>query len=385
MTYGLTDSDMNRLRLGFGISGDTESRRRAAAAGVAPLTTSERIRRDWGWGPDSSPESQRAFQAAEVMERGGSTFSMPAEYGGFPTGSSRRDIRMRDEWIARENVRMKLEEEERERQKFLQNQLMNDLRISSAQYESEKNIKLDQMQAKIDARVKFEEAAFTDYANQFNIDDPTAASRISEYISRRPVLANSDTAKNVFLYFQNASANSMQSQNIQTRKAIQDKVSEARSLGISDREIDSAKTLDQSGAETFDMGRIQYMIDTTKGQRLVEAEKRREPEDIRTPFQKAQDDYAIATARLGAYLDEDGLPFDEESEVYRRAKADVLEAETRIKRSERTTAAPRLAEEDEQPRYSQEQIDAAKAAAGDPQNPRSRAARRFLNSIGESY
>jgi hypothetical protein len=291
---------------------------------------------------------------------------------------------MRDEWIARENVRMKLEEEERERQKFLQNQLMNDLRISAAQYESEKNIKLDQMQAKIDARVKFEEAAFTDYANQFNIDDPAAASQISEYISRRPVLANSDTAKNVFSYFQTASANSMQSQNIQTRRAIQDKVSEARSLGISDREIDSAKTLDQSGAETFDMGRIQYMIDTTKGQRLVEAEKRREPEDIRTPFQKAQDDYAIATARLGAYLDEDGLPFDEESEVYRRAKADVLEAETRIKRSERTTAAPRLREE-RQPQYSQEQIDAAKAAAGDPQNPRSRAARRFLNSIGESY
>ena len=139
MTYGLTDSDMNRLRLGFGISGDTESRRRAAAAGVAPLTTSERIRRDWGWGPDSSPESQRAFQAAEVMERGGPTSEMPAEYGGFPTGSSRRDIRMRDEWIARENIRMRLEEEERERQKFIEESIKKDqmfqLEFSSKEYD----------------------------------------------------------------------------------------------------------------------------------------------------------------------------------------------------------------------------------------------------------
>ena len=185
-------------------------------------------------------------------------------------------------------------------------------------------------------------------------------------------------------FFGKSAQNSARSLNIQTNRAIQDKVSEARSLGISDREIDSAKTLDQSGAETFDMGRIQYMIDTTKGQRLVEAEKRREPEDTRTPFQKAQDDYAIATARLGAYLDEDGLPFDDESEAYRRAKADVLEAETRIKRSERTEAAPRLTEE-ERPRFSQEQIDEARRIAREPRNPRSRAAIRLLNSIGESY
>ena len=97
MANGLTDSDLNRQRLGFGVSPDTASRRRAVEAGIAPLTTGERIRRDWGWGP-STPEEQKAFQAAEVIERGGPISEMPAEYGGRPTGTSRRALRMQAEY-----------------------------------------------------------------------------------------------------------------------------------------------------------------------------------------------------------------------------------------------------------------------------------------------
>jgi hypothetical protein len=99
MANGLTDSDLNRQRLGFGVAPDTASRRRAVEAGVAPLTTSEQIRRDWGWGP-STPEEQVAFQAAEVIERGGPAEQMPVEYGGRPTGTSRREMRMRAEYDA---------------------------------------------------------------------------------------------------------------------------------------------------------------------------------------------------------------------------------------------------------------------------------------------
>jgi hypothetical protein len=99
MANGLTDSDLNRQRLGFGVSPDTASRRRAVEAGVAPLTTGEQIRRGWGWGP-STPEEQKAFQAAEVIERGGPAEQMPVEYGGRPTGTSRREMRMRAEYDA---------------------------------------------------------------------------------------------------------------------------------------------------------------------------------------------------------------------------------------------------------------------------------------------
>lgn len=351
-------------------------------------------RRQWGWEPSpmASVEEQRAYKAYQLfpeIEAGrATTADLPAEYGGFPTGSSRRDIRMRDEWIARENARMKLEEEERERQKFIEESIKKDqmfqLEFSSKEYDLRTRQNETIFNLRKDADLKQAEAEFTEFRNQLDPNNPASVGALYSYISSDPRLANSKVAYTSSDFFGKSAQNSARSLNIQTNRAIQDKVSEARSLGISDREIDSAKTLDQSGAETFDMGKIQYMIDTTKGQRLVEAEKRREPEDIRTPFQKAQDDYAIATARLGAYLDEDGLPFDEESEVYRRAKADVLEAETRIKRSERTEAAPRLTEE-ERPRFSQEQIDEARRIAREPRNPRSRAAIRLLNSIGESY
>jgi hypothetical protein len=41
-----------------------------------------------------------AFQAAEVIERGGPAEQMPVEYGGRPTGTSRREMRMRAEYDA---------------------------------------------------------------------------------------------------------------------------------------------------------------------------------------------------------------------------------------------------------------------------------------------
>jgi hypothetical protein len=105
MANGLTDSDLNRQRLGFGVAPDTASRRRAVEAGVSPLTTGERIRRDWGWGP-STPEEQKAFQAAEVIERGGPVEQMPVEYGGRPTGTSRRALRMQEEWDKRQQQQL---------------------------------------------------------------------------------------------------------------------------------------------------------------------------------------------------------------------------------------------------------------------------------------
>jgi hypothetical protein len=121
MANGLTDSDLNRQRLGFGVSPDTASRRRAVEAGVAPLTTGEQIRRDWGWGP-STPEEQVAFQAAEVIERGGPIGQMPVEYGGRPTGTSRRALRMQAEYdtvrqAALENQRL-MEQADLEQRRF---------------------------------------------------------------------------------------------------------------------------------------------------------------------------------------------------------------------------------------------------------------------------
>ena len=140
MANGLTDSDLNRQRLGFGVAPDTASRRRAVEAGVSPLTTDEQIRRGWGWGP-STPEEQVSFQAAEVIERGGPTRDMPEEYGGRPTGTSRRAQRMQFEW-------------DKMQQESIQNQqMLEDMEIKRGFY----NLRLDQEDRVIrDEKIAFE-------------------------------------------------------------------------------------------------------------------------------------------------------------------------------------------------------------------------------------
>jgi len=147
MANGLTDSDLNRQRLGFGVAPDTASRRRAVEAGVSPLTTGEKIRRDWGWGP-STPEEQKAFQAAEVIERGGPIEQMPVEYGGRPTGTSRRALRMQAEY-------------DTVRQAALENQrLMQQADLEQRRFEiSERNQTLQERQ---EARLQAAEAKAQD-------------------------------------------------------------------------------------------------------------------------------------------------------------------------------------------------------------------------------
>ena len=157
MANGLTESDMSRLRLGFGVRPDTDSRRRAAAAGIAPLTTSEKIRRDWGWGP-SSREEQKAFQAAEVIERGGPISEMPVEYGGRPTGTSRRALRMQAEYDEARRAIQQIENEALERQERMRESERADtsLRLRLMEYQDKNDredaIKQDGMNLMISMR-----------------------------------------------------------------------------------------------------------------------------------------------------------------------------------------------------------------------------------------
>jgi len=100
MAEPLTSSDLWRIERGFGATPETASRRRFAAAGITPLTTEERSARERGEGPPSAIESRRAFQAADVMEGGQPSEMLPEEYGGRPTGTSRRAMRMQAEYDA---------------------------------------------------------------------------------------------------------------------------------------------------------------------------------------------------------------------------------------------------------------------------------------------
>ena len=103
MADPLTSSDIIRERMGFGVSplASEDTRRSYAAAGLSPLGTQdrERIERGGGISPMAGSAEKGAWQMAEYMA--GSREQAPVEYGGIgdrPQGSSRRAIRMQDEW-----------------------------------------------------------------------------------------------------------------------------------------------------------------------------------------------------------------------------------------------------------------------------------------------
>lgn len=243
MANGLTDSDLNRQRLGFGVSPDTESRRRAVEAGIAPLTTGEKIRREWGWGP-SGPEEQRAFQAAEVIERGGPLEQMPVEYGGRPTGTSRRALRMQAEYDAAQ-------------QDYLRNQLIaqqieeSAARMEDAMLEGEAQELEKARQDKIRDEAKFifesirggvqtgtDEAGNPTFSEPINPSKESDFERITNLMGSQYGMENTAARQAVMRLYEDA-LRAQESRRTQSEKGIQEQQSwlvgqqeEAATLGI---------------------------------------------------------------------------------------------------------------------------------------------------------
>jgi hypothetical protein len=113
-------------------------------------------RRQWGWGPSefARPEEKAAYEAyvrMPLIESGQlSTADLPEEYGGRPTGTTRRSIRMQEEWDKRQ-------------QEFIQNQQMiQDMEIKRGFY----NLRLDQEDRTIrDEKIAFEAAQLAEARN----------------------------------------------------------------------------------------------------------------------------------------------------------------------------------------------------------------------------
>jgi len=114
----LNSSDEWSLRHGFGISAlaSTDDRKRWASAGIAPLTTKDRERFEQGRGISSmaSRADQDAWVLAEIQAGRRPETDMPEAFGGRPTGSSRRAMRMQAEWDKAEEARMKQDAERRQ-------------------------------------------------------------------------------------------------------------------------------------------------------------------------------------------------------------------------------------------------------------------------------
>jgi hypothetical protein len=346
-------------------------------------------RRQWGWAPSAlaSPEEKRAYQASvlmpEIAAGRASVADLPEQYGGRPTGTSRRAIRMQQAWDAQQAANLAQEQEMRQVEEFNKTMRLRDLDIQTKTLDLETKREDALFDAQQEANKKASEARLAKFSSTLDPTDPSSASKLAEYIGQDVYLLDSPLAAKRYDFFTKAASNSIQVIDNQQNKVVSDTVSSALQAGLSEADIAKFKTLDQQGRETYDIGGLRRATDTVIGERAVAAEGRKEPEDTRTELQKAQDQLADSKARLGAFLDEGGDPV-EESETYRRALADVKESESRVDRL--SGAKPKLKkEEGKAPQYTPEQITAAKDIARDIKHPKNKQAIRLLKSIGESY
>ena len=129
MAEPLSAFDAARVRWGWGTSSDPAERQRFAEAGLSPLTSEERMRMERGWGasPLASKESREAMVAEEVRRGDRPAWQLPEAYGGRPTGTTRRAIRMQEAWDAQQAAILAREQEAREIEEFNSTMALRDL------------------------------------------------------------------------------------------------------------------------------------------------------------------------------------------------------------------------------------------------------------------
>jgi len=341
----------------------------------------------------ASPEERRRLKALEIeeeIEAGRATpADLPEEYGGMPRGTTRRAVRMREAWKEEQSIRRAFEEEAIAREKYERELATESLKQQTLEYQLEKKKEQDLLNSKIEATRGLAEADFAKFINdnELNPSDPASASVISGYIATNPILQDIESVQKTLYYFEKSASNAARSLSAQQQSAINSKISELRQLGVPEKLIEANQTIDEDGNITYDVNRLQALADITKGSRVLEEEKKKKQGDTRTPLQKAQDDLAESQAALSIFEEKDeyGDPIiGKDSPEYVSALKDARRKEARVKSLAGEPDISESEEEEAQP-YSEEQINEVKRIARDPKNPRSRAAIRFLNSIGETY
>ena len=334
MAEPLTSTDIIRERMGFGVSplASGETRRAYAEAGLSPLGTQDRERFEAGGAlsPMATRQEQEAWKQAEFMA--GRREQAPISYGGIgdrPVGASRRDIRMQAEWdkrrdeeIARQQAmqRMKLEADQYELSVRTENRLFNDQEASrNAQ---RLKAKLEEQNAAI------KNQAFGIMADA-DLNDPLSYSRVVEQLSDISGALENEDVRSALGIIQKASESSQGSLIRSKQKEINSLVSDARQLGISEKQLATVEEIDDAGNTFINTQKLQTFIDTTKGAQAVKEEKRKESAGEYKPMsvEQAQDELDVAQAEFDA-IQESG---EEDDDAIAKSKARLRKAEAQLK------------------------------------------------------
>jgi hypothetical protein len=310
MAEPLTSSDLLRERMGFGVSplASPETRRSYAAAGLSPLGTQdrERIAAGVGISPMAGPIETDAWKMTQYMT--GQREQAPISYGGIgerPTGSSRRAIRMQDEWDKQQEARLKEEQMAVQADKEMRAQKTEDLKYSILEHNFEAKQKEESLQTKLQADLSSQRDNVFSALDNLDPRSSDFADQIADIRLKNSLAFSDPSVAGVVEQFMKVNNIYMGAQKEQQQKqeGLQEKFfSTQQSLlesGVSEDEIPQyLDTNAPAGVVRFDPNAVSKRLGTTKfEEKQATAEKKED-----SPKAKATIDLSKAYGELNELL-----------------------------------------------------------------------------------
>jgi len=265
-------------------------------------------RRQFGWGPSpmASSEEKAAYEAyvrMPLVESGElSVADLPKEYGGRPTGTSRRAIRMQEEWdkrqteiLSQQRLRQQMENEAKQMESLDLDILLKERQLSVAREEDIFN------KAQQERTLAEQEQAFK-YINAVR-GQPNAYEAASEAIADLPFAAASEPVQKALWALGQSrdlesAAKVAQEQKNQQKEFFATQQSLLES-GVSEQEIPKFyDTKAPPNVIRFDPDAVSKRLGTAKFQEKEAAKEQKEE----TPTQKMEVSLATAYGELNELL-----------------------------------------------------------------------------------
>ena len=219
--------------MGFGVSpmASQDTRKAYAAAGLSPLGTQDRERLAVGAGisPMAGSTEKETWKMAEYMS--GQREEAPIAYGGIgdrPVGSSRRAIRMQDEYD-KQKERMLKERADLQAMDIQQKQFemgQRDQQIQEDTFYYERGLK--EAEQKLQAQTRFEATAIIGGLNQLDPQSPDYQKNVATLFGRNPLGAADENVQKVVSQYSAANESYINSSIARDEKQAEDAEEQAQ-------------------------------------------------------------------------------------------------------------------------------------------------------------
>jgi hypothetical protein len=288
----------------------------------------------------SSREEQQAFQAQEVRGGRAPVETLPEQYGGRPTGESRRAIRMQEAYDASQAQSLQQQRIMQQMEQARISEQREGWRYTKEQNEYTAKQKLDALGERDAAQESFEVNSIASGLETIDLkNDPEAGLKIDQLVLENPLgAAREDIAKRLEAArringtYGIAATTKAEQEAGKAKSAI---INKALGEGVTEAEIEATRFADpETAVVDYDYGKIERLAAKKAGER-----KDKEPEEKEgytpTPLAQAEDQLAEAKAEFEAISE------DADGEQLVSAQKKLAAATVRAERArEREGAAP---------------------------------------------